>query len=129
MVTNSFFYVNRLFYIFLKMYGLFSVHGYNYLNIQKYNYLILISFLYNKRNYCFRNNSFYIILIPISCKFYSSTIESLLPIVSLGIGFASTQILPGRPASFAPLKTTVRCPNVSKLDWAISPTAVMRYSF
>lgn len=67
--------------------------------------------------------------LDISCNLYSSTIEILLPIASFGIGFASTQILPGRPASFAPLKTTVKCPSVSKLDWAISPTAVMRYSF
>lgn len=133
MVTNSLFDVNRLFCIFLKINELFSVHAMNYLNIQNMLICKPFFFKYKKRNYRFRNNSFYDPDIryesDISCKFYSSTIESLLPTASFGIGFASTQILPGRPASFAPLKTTVRCPSVSKLDWAISPTAVMRYSF
>lgn len=132
MVTNSFFDVNRLFCIFLKIYGLFSVHVVNYLNIQNIKICFPFLFCTIKGITAFAITPFMIsisIHLDISCKFYSSTMESLLPTASFGIGFASTQILPGRPASFAPLKTTVKCPNVSKLDWAISPTAVMRYSF
>ena len=121
------------FILFLKRMDLFSVHVLKFSEYSKYNNPYFCLFKYKKRNYCFHNNSFFydldINLHDISCNFYSSTIESLLPIASFGIGFASTQILPGRPASFAPLKTTVKCPSVSKLDWAISPTAVMRYSF
>ena len=132
MVTNSFFNVNRLFCIFFKIYGLFSIHFANYLNIQ----IIVIRhpflFCTIKGITAFAITPFMILIsknLISLVNSYSSTIESLLPIASFGIGFASTQILPGRPASFAPLKTTVRCPKVSKLDWAISPTAVMRYSF